>query len=71
MAAMTRNEAEALRQACLDAALNAYEEGGLLGLCQQGRFELAMEAIGRLDLTPFVEPGSIGPGDNPQGESSL
>ncbi|MCC4266108.1 hypothetical protein LL240_16860 [Oceanimonas baumannii] len=68
---MTRNEAEALRQACLDAALNAYEEGGLLGLCQQGRFELAMDAIDRLDLIPFVEPGSTSPGANPQDESSL
>ncbi|WP_202798267.1 hypothetical protein [Oceanimonas sp. GK1] len=52
---MTRNEAEQLRQACLTAALNAYEEGGLLGLCQQGRLELAMDAIRRLDLSPFVE----------------
>ncbi|WP_116475399.1 acetyltransferase [Zobellella maritima] len=42
--------AEQVRQACLHAALTAYEEGGLLGLCQQGRFELAMDAVRTLDL---------------------
>ncbi len=64
MAAVTRNEAEQLRQACLTAALNAYEEGGLLGLCQQGRFELAMDAIRRLDLAPFVEHDNPTPSDD-------
>lgn len=43
--------AEQVRQACLQAALTAYEEGGLLGLCQQGRFELAMDAIRALDIS--------------------
>ncbi len=49
--------AELIRQRCLQAALAAYEEGGLLGLCQQGRFELAMDAIRTLDLSrPPGEP---------------
>ena len=43
--------AEKVRQRCLQAALTAYEEGGLLGLCQQGRFELAIDAIRALDLS--------------------
>ncbi|MFP2770277.1 hypothetical protein [Oceanisphaera sp. KMM 10153] len=43
--------AEQIRQRCLQAALTAYEEGGLLGLCQQGRFELAIDAIRALDLS--------------------
>jgi hypothetical protein len=43
--------AEQIRQRYLQAALTAYEEGGLLGLCQQGRFELTMDAIRMLDLS--------------------
>lgn len=51
---MNNSEAERVRQACLTAATAAYEEGGLLGLCQEGRFELAMDAIRRLDLAPLT-----------------
>ena len=47
--------AEQVRVACLQAAMAAYEEGGLLGLCQQGRFELAMDAINTLNLTPLLQ----------------
>lgn len=48
--------AEQVRRACLEAALAAYEEAGWLGLCQEGRFELAMDAINSLDLTALPEP---------------
>ncbi|WP_417615854.1 hypothetical protein [Oceanisphaera sp.] len=53
--------AEQVRRACLRAALAAYEEGGLLGLCQQGRFELAMDAIKALDLASLTQeqPASL------------
>ncbi|ART80710.1 hypothetical protein [Oceanisphaera avium] len=47
--------AEQVRAACLRAAQAAYEEGGWLGLCQQGRFELAMEAIIALNLDALIE----------------
>ncbi|GAA3548538.1 hypothetical protein [Zobellella aerophila] len=47
--------AEQVRRACLQAALTAYEEAGLLGLCQQGRFELAMDAIRALDLSRLAD----------------
>lgn len=47
--------AEQVRAACLQAALAAYEEGGLLGLCQQGRFELAMDAINALNLDAITQ----------------
>lgn len=47
--------AEQVRVACLGAAQAAYEEAGWLGLCQQGRFELAMDAIHQLDLSRFSE----------------
>lgn len=52
---MNSSEAEHIRQACLQAALAAYEQGGLLGLCQEGRFELAMDAIRHLNLTPCCD----------------
>lgn len=45
-----REIAEAVRQACIDAALTAYEEAGVLGLCAEGRWEAAVSAIQSLDL---------------------
>lgn len=48
--------AEQVRTACLQAALAAYEEAGMLGLCQEGRFELAMDAINNLDLSALTHP---------------
>lgn len=46
--------AEAVRQACLEAALEAYEDGGISGLCQEGRWELAVQRIRHLDLAPIL-----------------
>jgi hypothetical protein len=31
--------AEAVRQACIEAALRAYEDAGYSGLCHKGRWE--------------------------------
>lgn len=45
---------EAVREACLQAALEAYESGGISGLCAEGRWELAMQAIRTLDLQQIV-----------------
>ncbi len=45
---------EELREACVRAALEAYEDGGIRGLCAEGRFELAMDAIRALELDPVV-----------------
>jgi pentatricopeptide repeat protein len=42
--------AEAVRQACIAAALEAHEQAGISGLCQEGRWEDAVEAIRSLDL---------------------
>ena len=42
--------AEAVRAACLETAVLAYEDAGLRGLCQEGRWEHALAAIRRLDL---------------------
>ncbi len=42
--------AEHIRVALLDAALRAYEEAGLRGLCTEGRWEAAVDAMRSLDL---------------------
>jgi len=41
---------EAVRQACLDAAADAYEDAGIRGLCGDGRWECALQAIRAIDL---------------------
>ena len=45
-----RELAEAVREACLRAALDAYEDAGLSGLCREGRWECAVDAVRTLDL---------------------
>lgn len=45
---------ERVRDACLTAALQAYEAGGISGLCTEGRWELAVQAIRTLDLGPLL-----------------
>jgi hypothetical protein len=61
------NLAEGVRRACLRAALDAYEDAGLRGLCAEGRWECALDAIRSLALTPLIRPdeaelrGSGGP----------
>ncbi len=65
--------AEAMRQACMAAALQAYEEAGLSGLCQEGRWEYAMDAMRGLPLRPLVQARhavSPVPRCVPQGEDS-
>ena len=47
---------ETVRAACLDAALLAYEDAGIRGLCAEGRWEAALAAIRRLDLSGML-PG--------------
>ena len=42
--------AEAARQACIAAALAAYEDAGVMGLCAEGRWEAAVGAMQSLDL---------------------
>ena len=46
--------AEAVRQACIAAALQAYEEAGVSGLCHEGRWAYAVDAMRRLPLRPLV-----------------
>lgn len=46
--------AETVRNACLEAALNAYEQAGISGLCAEGRWELAIDALRSLDLKALL-----------------
>lgn len=49
------NLAETVRAACVKAALEAYEDAGIQGLCAEGRWEAALSAIRNLDLDRVVE----------------
>ena len=46
--------AETIRTACLEAALRAYEDAGISGLCEEGRWECAVQAIKGVDLSALV-----------------
>jgi len=46
--------AKRIRQAYLEAILQAYEDGGIQGLCAEGRWELALSTLRTLDLTPVL-----------------
>lgn len=56
---MDENErlAEAVKQACIDTALRAYEEAGISGLCAEGRWELALDAVRTLDVRTLLASG--------------
>ena len=49
-----RRLAEAVRAACVAAAEQAYEEGGVRGLCAEGRWELALDAMRVLDVEALL-----------------
>lgn len=42
--------AEGVRKACIEAALAAYEDAGIAGLCAEGRWEAAISAMQSLDV---------------------
>jgi pentatricopeptide repeat protein len=47
--------AEHVRAACLEAALAAYEDAGIRGLCAEGRWEAALAAIRQLELSGVLD----------------
>ena len=49
-----RRLAEAVRAACLSAARQAYENAGISGLCEEGRWECAVDAIRSLDVGAVI-----------------
>jgi hypothetical protein len=65
-AAMTEQElTEAVRQACIEAALAAYEDAGISGLCAEGRWEAAISAMQSLDVKQIARRPAT-PGTAPQ-----
>ena len=46
--------AEAVRRACIKAALEAYEDAQIRGLCREGAWEVAIEAVRSLDVEAVI-----------------
>lgn len=46
--------AEAVRAACLEAALDGYDRAGMSGLCEAGRWEMVVDALRSLDVDAVV-----------------
>ncbi len=46
--------AKAVRRACVAAALDAYEDAQVRGLCREGAWEVAIEAIRSLDIAAVI-----------------
>ena len=56
--------AEALKRACIETALAAYEDAKIRGLCHEGAWECAIEALRSLDaeaLAAAADRNSPGP----------
>ena len=51
---LKRRLADIVRDACLKAAREAYENAGISGLCEEGRWECAVDAIRALDLEAVI-----------------
>lgn len=49
-----REAAESTRRALVEVALKAYEEAGLSGLCEEGRWEVAIGAMRSYDVAPLL-----------------
>lgn len=47
--------AEAIRAACVRAAVTAYEDAGIQGLCHEGRWEAAVGALQSIDLRKLIQ----------------
>lgn len=46
--------ASAIRDACVQAALDGYEQAQIAGLCQEGAWECAVDAIRRIDMKELL-----------------
>ena len=46
--------AKRIRNACIDAVLQAYEDAGVQGLCAEGRWEAAVSALRTVELAPVL-----------------
>jgi hypothetical protein len=55
--------ADVVRQGCIAAALRAYDDAGLSGLCQEGRWACAVEAMRALPFRAGLRVLLEGQGD--------
>jgi hypothetical protein len=46
--------AKRIREVCLDAVVQAYEDAGMQGLCAEGRWEAAVDALRTIELAPLL-----------------
>ena len=46
--------AKHIRERCIKAVLQAYEDAGMQGLCEEGRLEAAVEALRTVELAPLL-----------------
>lgn len=46
--------AERIREACIAAALNGYEDAAMSGLCSEGALEVAISAMRRIDIPALL-----------------
>ena len=51
-----QNVAEQIRAALVGAALTAYEDAAIRGLCCEGAWEVAVDAMRSLDLSRVLDP---------------
>ncbi len=47
--------AENVRSACIEAAIRGYEQASLSGLCHEGAWEAALDAVRQLNLNALVQ----------------
>ena len=57
--------AATVRNACVLAALDGYERAQIAGLCQEGAWEAAIDAMRMLDLTRLADPEPTEPAPPP------
>ena len=46
--------AKAVQTICIETAIRAYEDAGLGGLCQEGRWERALDAMQGVNLPAWL-----------------
>jgi hypothetical protein len=46
--------AKRIRETCIEAVLQAYEDAGIQGICAEGRWEAAMDALRTVELAPVL-----------------
>lgn len=59
----TTDLANTVRAACIQAALDGYEQAQIAGLCQEGAWECAVDAMRKLDLEALLRSQANRPAD--------